>query len=293
MSSVRVWPSLRRRSLWAGVLIAGPIAMAVSIVLGYPLVAVVFVLPMLVVLRLIGWAEIDEQELRHERLIGASESIGFAQIREVGLGMDPRSAKKWWYPEVETTEGASIPFDMLKSRSGKDAVACAEAIFEACMERMPAEAEDQFTNVTTSEDGELEFFLSPGYDAYLREKAENPDDDQQLLVKNSEAPVPVVPTATRQPHPTFCETDAPANTEEAPEVFTPRALTDRRTSKSLTVVDEGFVERSGQDRRQAPSGALPAVVIEQPPTQIVHPTTPAPDAKASGRQFTSLFRRTS
>ena len=291
--SVRVWPSARRRTLWAAPFIAGPIAMVALIAVGYPLVAPVLVVPMLAVLRLVGWAEIDGQRLRHEQLIGRSTSIDFAQIREVGLGMDPGSAKKWWYPEVETIEGVSIPFVMLKSRSGKDAVASVEAIFEACMERMPDEAEDQFTNVTTSEDGELEFFLSPGYDAYLREKAENPDEGEPMVVEESHAPVQVAPIATRQPHPTFCEADSPGSTEDAPEVFTPRALTDRRKATSLTVVDDGFVERSGQDRRQAQAGALPAVVIEQPPTQIMHPTTPAPEAKASGRQFTSLFRRTS
>ena len=267
--------------------------MVVSVVLGYPLVAPMFVVPILFGLRLVGWAEIDDAQLSHERLIGTSDVISFSQIREVGLGMDPRSSKKWWYPEVETTEGASIPFVMLKSRSGKDAVTYVEAIFEACMERMPDEAEDQFTHVTTSEDGELEFFLSPGYDAYLREKAENPEQDAPLAVVDHGTAAPSAPLATRQPHPTFCEPEVTSVEEEAPEVFTPRALTDRRNTASLTVVDDRFVERSGTDRRQVPSGALPAVVIEPPATQIVQPAAPVPDPKPPGRQLTSLFSRTS
>ena len=282
---------MRRRLFWRLLLAIGPLAMVGVVLLGYAIVAPIFLIPVLIGLRLIGWAEVDNEHLRHERLIGASTKIAFSEIREVGLGMDVQSAKKWWYPEVETTAGTSVAFVMLKSRSGKEAVASVEAIFTACMERMPDEAEDNFTTVTASEDGELEFFLSPGYDAYLREKAANPDV-APVEVPVAEAPIQHTPMVARPPHQTFCD-DAPQADEDAPEVFTPRALTDRRRGGSLTVVNDEYIERSGEDRRKAPGGALPTVVIEPPATQIVPPAQTAVPDKPSGRQFTSLFRRTS
>jgi|GEM_PF-6455870 len=281
---------MRRRVFWCLLLAIGPLAMAGVVLLGYAIVAPIFLIPVLIGLRLVGWAEVDNEHLRHERLIGASNTIAFSEIREVGLGMDVRSAQKWWYPEVETTAGTSVAFVMLKSRSGKEAVASVEAIFGACVERMPDEAEDSFTTVTASDDGELEFFLSPGYDAYLREKADNPDA-APVEVPVDEAPIQHTPMATRPPHQAFCD-DAPQADEDAPEVFTPRALTDRRRG-SLTVVNDEYIERSRQDRREAPGAALPAVVIEAPATQVVPPPQIAVHDKPQDRQFTSLFRRTS
>lgn len=289
-TTVRVLPTLTRQLLSASLVLAGPITIVLVVAAGLWLLMPLCLLPVVAGVRLIGWAEIDAEKLSHHRLLGASESVQFSEVREVGLGMDQTSRGKWWYPEVESANGQSLKFLMLKSRSGKRTVAKVEEVFTACMEHMPDASSDPFSTVTTSEDGELEFFLSPGYDSYLREKAEG----SSALEATTPEPVRVPqapPKSARLPHETFCEPALDSKSDEpTPEVFTPRALTDRRQSEShLTVVHDSFVTRAEEDRRLAPAGMLPPVVIEQP---AVIPEQPKTTVKTE-RQFTSLFRRTS
>jgi len=284
------------RALCLLLVIAGPLGVVMSLAFGLWMIAPLWVLCTLAGARLIGWAEIDEEAVSHRRLIGDSTSVPFDHIREVGLGMHQVKKTKWWYPEIETTDGNSVKFLMLKSPSGKRTIACVQEIFEACMARIPQEGEDQFTSVTVSEDGELEFLLSPGYDEFRRDRAAN--GDQEVVVAPAPEPTPEPQqrtTATRAPHLTLCEpVEKSEIDEDAPEVFTPRPLNDRRKSETqLTVVHDEFVERAEDKRTDLPDTAspkkLPAVVIE-PPTQVETPPSVEP---APARQFTSLFRRAS
>jgi len=300
--TVRVWPPLASRVLCLLLVIAGPLGVVTSVAVGWWFIAPIWAVLTLIGARFVGWVEIDDETIAHRRLIGESHSVPFSQIREVGLGMHQVRKTKLWYPEVETEDGRSFKFLMLKSASGSSTIARVQEIFDACMEQMPSQDEDAFTTVTTSADGELEFLLTPGYDAFRREQAEAGAEEVVAaeVEKPSESPV-------SERHLTLCEPAAPAvpesvddsdvetqlEEEEEPEVFTPRPLTeDRRKSGShLTLVHDLFVERA-EDRR-VPTD-LPAVVIEQPEPsmRLVPPPIPA-SATETDRPFTSLFRRAS
>ena len=318
---VRVWPSLVNRGLWFVGILVGAFVVVATIANGYLFLAPLGLLLIFLTARLIGWVEIQDGELRNRELMGETQTVAFSDIREVGLGMHQVRNSKWWYPEVETLAGASVKLLSLKSYSGTETIARVEQIFATCMEYMPKEEEDQFRTVTATEVGELE--LSPGYDAYLREQANNPEPESaQTPTPVVEQPTTQVPTTRRQPHLTLVDansTDEPD--EDAPEVFTPQPMVDRRNENKLTVVTEEFVERV-EDRREVnaepPSPEADKSVEEEaaaqlewqraaiamlasnkpakkklPPVVIETPTAAKSksEGEESSTQFTSLFRR--
>ena len=295
-AQLRVWPEQRRLALWAALLISGPLGILVATALNLWILTPLSLVPVGLGLRLIGWVEIDDDHLVHHCIVGQTTSIEFSQVREIGLGMRHDSAKKWWFPEVELVNGSSVKFSILKSRSGKQAVVAVEEIFAACMERMPSESEDQFTTVTESDDGELEFFLSPGYDAYLREKAENPQSVIPKPVKPAPQPVQRRPALSREPQTVHGDFSPVSRAEEAPEVFTPRALISREAKAEGDAVWQAFAQAAAtaeQPKTQRGLDALPAKLrtapqasppetqsVETQPTET-HPVEAFPDEVSS------------
>ena len=309
-SLVRVWPSMVKRGIWLGGIVLGVVVAVAALVTGNWFVAPLGALFVFLSIRLVGWVEISDDTLTDQRLIGDTVSVMFSDVREVGLGMHQVRNSKSWYPEIETLDGNSVKLLSLKSYSGTETITRIEKIFSTCMAMMPEEEEDQFTTVTQSEDGELEFELSPGYDAYLREKANAAEEDQVAAPEPvQQQPQPSVPTSRRAPHLTLVDsTEAAEPAEDAPEVFTPKPMVERRKKKqSLTVVKEGFVERAeaalraeALSKESVPTEQklvplpLPANVSKLPAVVIEQPATPAAEAEVANEpetQFTSLFRR--
>ncbi len=281
----RVWPPITSRLMCLVLIVAGTFGVVAGIFTGNLIVAGISALVPLLGARLVGWVEIEGDNLRHRRLIGDSTVLRFSDVREVGLGMHQVRKSKWWYPEVETKSGESIKFLMLKSLSGKDTIARIEKIFATGMAALPDKSEDEFTTVTTS--GDLEFLLTPGYDEFKRERAEAVQQSQQSGIEfglpqgpaiEPAVAAPVVPVAPER-HlrlmPEVAPELLPSPEEPAPEVFEPRSWNDPEPQAARPVL-------------------VPPPVPQKIPTVIETPAAVAATKireEEPARQFTSLFSR--
>lgn len=273
---VRIWPPVLSCVACVVLVVGGLLGMLVALANGYWIAAALCALLPLPGAALIGWVEIDNGMLRHRHLVGDSTSVPFALVREVGLGMHQVRGKKFWYPEIETADGKSVKFLSLRSLSGKATIARVETIFATGMAAMPKTPEDEFTTKTTS--GDLEFFLTPGYDAYLRDKAEDESVErltghvsEQLSTPDSfgkpQAPEPVHPAQLAR-HLSLVEAAPPIgqsatdDDETTVDVFTPAPLVLAPTRE----VDWREFQ-PGQTNAQSPPASEAAPVVADRETQ--------------------------
>ncbi len=330
-SYVRVWPPMFSRIACFVMVVLGPVGLIAALAGGHWIAAIVCALLPLLGARLIGWVEVRGPMLRHRRLIGESTSVPFASVREVGLGMHQVGRSKWWYPEIETIDGTSVKFLMLKSLSGKQTIDRIETIFNAGMASMPKKLEDEFTSVTV--EGDLEFFLSPGYDAYRRDKAEAeaierltapqepepevaPQDEEIVFGLPGIHPEPAAEAVPSGSHLALVEPlDEHDESDEVDEldVFAPAPLVRRtepvpaqenkpaqntlsrdKDERHLTFVRNETAGHEPPAETVAPEGLVPPPVPQRIPTVI---EVPAERPRRPividqpDRQFTSLFSR--
>jgi|GEM_PF-6082739 len=130
----------------------------------------------------IGWVEIEGDRITHRRLVRGG-SARLIEIREIGLGVQRVKTSKWWFPVIDTHDGRSIDLASLKSLSRKRAEARVQRI-HSMLESASAVRSDGPTfakilggqdeaveTVESEDDPTDDFDLTPGYTAYLREKA--------------------------------------------------------------------------------------------------------------------------
>lgn len=294
---VRIWPPLASRVLCLLAILAGPIGVIGGLAFAYWIVALCSAFMPLLGARLVGWVEVHEDELRHRRLMGDSTIVRFSDVREVGLGLHHVGRTRWWYPELKLSSGESVKFLMLKSLSGRRTVARVEEIFAAAKHAMPDAPEDEFTSVTESSDGELEFFLSPGYDAFRRERAKATVETLKIETPIAQQPELFVVAASPEPP------EPPVVQEDAPEVFVPGPLVEYKKSAStvaLSLVPEP-AHPVAVDETVSELGIIgrlvPPPIPQLIPVVIVQPNSDrrvadrGGDRRGPNRAFTSLFRR--
>ncbi len=181
----------------------------------------------------IGWVEIEGDRLTHRRLVrgGTARAI---EIREIGLGVQRVKTTKWWFPVIDTHSGDSIDLGSLKSVSRKRAQARVERI-HALLETASAspaggpvfaeksnEQPDSIESAEPEADPASDFDLTPGYTAYLREKAL-----EEAAAAAAAPPAPAAPQAPAvEVAPVAVAADSPAPQpvaqEPAPQVFEPQ-----------------------------------------------------------------------
>ena len=181
----------------------------------------------------IGWVEIEGDRLTHRRLVrgGTARAI---EIREIGLGVQRVKTTKWWFPVIDTHSGDSIDLGSLKSVSRKRAQARVERI-HALLETASAspaggpvfaeksnEQQDSTESAEPEADPASDFDLTPGYTAYLREKAL-----EEAAVAAAAPPAPAAPQAPAvevAPVVVAAASPAPQSVahEPAPQVFEPQ-----------------------------------------------------------------------
>ena len=180
----------------------------------------------------IGWVEIEGDRITHRRLVrgGTARVI---EIREIGLGVQRVKATKWWFPVIDTHSGDSIDLGSLKSVSRKRAEARVERI-HALLDTASAspaggpvfaqkadEQGDFDETVEPEVDPTSDFDLTPGYTAYLREKAL---EEAAAAAAAPPAPAPQAPAVEVAPVAVAATTPAqsPVAHEPAPQVFEPQ-----------------------------------------------------------------------
>ena len=181
----------------------------------------------------IGWVEIEGDRLTHRRLVrgGTARAI---EIREIGLGVQRVKTTKWWFPVIDTHSGDSIDLGSLKSVSRKRAQARVERI-HALLETASAspaggpvfaeksnEQQDSTESAEPEADPASDFDLTPGYTAYLREKAL-----EEAAAAAAAPPAPAAPQAPAvevAPVAVAAASPAPQSVahEPAPQVFEPQ-----------------------------------------------------------------------
>ena len=184
----------------------------------------------------IGWVEIEGDRITHRRLVRGG-SARLIEIREIGLGVQRVKTSKWWFPVIDTHDGRSIDLASLKSLSRKRAEARVQRI-HSMLESASAVRSDGPTfakilggqdeaveTVESEDDPTDDFDLTPGYTAYLREKALEEAAAASAApptLTTPEAPIadlaPVAAVAVADSVPT----PAPLASEPAPQVFEPQ-----------------------------------------------------------------------
>lgn len=127
-----------------------------------------------------GGVVIDENGLRDERLVGGV-SVDAANIAGVSADYFEKGPHKIWFPLIETHSGEDIKLTNVATPSQKDAYQRVHNIRDVLSESLTSEV-DEYESAEAGSGGlylpaeeehaEIEFNMTPGYDAYLREKAQ-------------------------------------------------------------------------------------------------------------------------
>ena len=150
-----------------------------------------------------GSVEVNEDEVVLKRIV-ASVSVPRDDIAQISLANYQQKRTKYWYPFVETYSGDHLKLTSVASTSQQNAMNRINELISilGATGSQRAGAPDPHNPIFASgpataaapapEPDPMEFNLTPGYDAYLREKAE---EEAAALAAAAAGPTPPPPPA--------------------------------------------------------------------------------------------------